>query len=69
MSNVIQFLAQMGSNAGNLSRTEYAATVTGLGLADAYERALIDRDPGALNVLLGGRESMRCIVWPTEACT
>lgn len=69
MSNVIQFLAAMGSNPGKLSPAEYAATVTRLGLDDAYEQALIDRNPSALNALLGGRESMRCIVWPTEACT
>lgn len=66
MSNVIQFLAEMGSRTGKLSTAEYAATVTSLGFDNAYERALIDRDPAALNELLGGRESMRCIVWPTE---
>jgi hypothetical protein len=69
MSNVIQFLAAMGSDSGHFSAAEYAANVTGLGLPDAYERALIDRDTGALSVLLRGRESMRCIVWPTEAST
>ncbi len=67
MSNVIEFLAAMGRRPGTLSAAEFAATVTSLGLDHACERALIDRDVGALNQLLGGREGMRCIVWPTEA--
>jgi hypothetical protein len=69
MSHVIQFLAAMGSSPGKLSAVEYAATVSSLGFDLPCERALIDRDPATLNELLGGRESMRCIVWPTEGFT
>ena len=69
MSHVIQFLAAMGRNTGKLSAVEYAATVSSLGLDRPCERALIDRDPAALNELLDGRDNMRCIVWPTEGFT
>ena len=69
MSHVIQFLAAMGRNTDKLSAVEYAATVSRLGLDHPCEQALIDRDPAALNELLGGRDNMRCIVWPTEGFT
>jgi len=69
MSHVIQFLAAMGSDSGKLSAVEYAATVSSQGFDHPCERALIDREPAALNALLGGRHDMRCIVWPTEGFT
>lgn len=67
MSNVIQFLAEMGSNPGMLSAAGYAANVSALDVDAAQRQALIDKDQSALNGLLGGREKMRCVIWPVEA--
>lgn len=68
MSNVIAFLEQMGNNAAlaHQSPESYAAAVEALGLADAPRQALLDRDPAALNGLLGGRVQMMCFLLPAD---
>lgn len=60
MSNAIQFLEAMGSNAslGRLSAAEYAAAVAQLDADEAQQQALLDRNHVALNGLLDGRPKM-----------
>jgi len=65
MSNVIQFLVAMGANPV-MNAAEYAASVVTLDADDLQRQALMERDQDTLNKLLGGREQMRCIVWPVE---
>jgi len=60
MSNVIQFLERMGSNA-DFDRG-YLTSVTALDVADAQRRALLDRDHAGLSRLLEGRAEMRCFI-------
>lgn len=69
MSNVIHFLEALGSNPAltKLSAAQYAATVAALDVDDSQRQALLDRDQTALNGLLGGRDEMRCVVWPVDA--
>lgn len=64
MSNAIQFLEAMGSNAAmsRLSAGDYAAVIAGLDADGSQQRALLERDPIALNGLLGGRAKMRFFV-------
>lgn len=64
MSNVIQFLEAMGRNPGvhGTSAADYAATVALLEIDGAQQKALLDRNPVALNGLLQGREKMFCMV-------
>lgn len=68
MSNVIQFLEAMGSNPAmtRLSARDYAATVAALDVDAEQRQALVDRDPAALNNLLGGRATMLCTLFPSE---
>lgn len=66
MSNVIRFLETLGSNPARLSTAEYAAAVAALEVDDTERQALMDRDQAALNDLLGGREKMLCLVWPSD---
>ncbi len=68
MSNVITFLEKMGNNAALASQSpeDYAAAVDALGLDNAPRQALLDRDPAALNGLLGGRLKMMCLLFPAD---
>lgn len=68
MSNVISFLEQMGRNPALAGRSPeaYANAVDALALDDAPRQALLDRDAGALNDLLGGRLKMMCFLFPAE---
>lgn len=68
MSNVIVFLESLGRNPAlaTASGDEYAAAVDALGLDDAPRQALLDRDPAALNALLGGRLKMMCLLFPAD---
>ncbi|MBW8367187.1 MAG: hypothetical protein K0M70_04935 [Arenimonas sp.] len=68
MSNVITFLEKMGNNPSlaSQSQEDYAAAVDALGLDDAPRQALLDRDPSALNGLLGGRMEMMCLLYPAD---
>lgn len=68
MSNVIAFLEQMGNNPALASQSpeDYAAAVDALGLDDAPRQALLERDPSALNDLLGGRPKMMCFLFPAD---
>lgn len=68
MSNVIAFLEKMGNNPALASQSpeDYAAAVDALGLDDAPRQALLDRDPSALNSLLGGRLQMMSILFPAD---
>lgn len=71
MSNAIQFLESLGSNAAltRLSAVEYAATVASLDVHAGHRQALLDRDADALSGLLGGRETMRCLIFQGEGLT
>jgi hypothetical protein len=64
MSNVIRFLETMGSK--QLPTVEYEATVAALELDATHRQALLDCDPAQLNDLLGGRNSMCCLVVAAE---
>lgn len=68
MSNVIAFLEAMGQDAakGQLQGEDYSAAVDALGLDDAPRQALLQRDAGSLNDLLGGRHSVLCALFPAD---
>ena len=68
MSNVIQFLESMGKNAvlSNMSPEEYTTAVKALGVDDAAQHALLNRDQNALNNSLGGRIKMMMVLVPAE---
>lgn len=68
MSNSLQFLVAMGSNAhmAQLNPAQYAAAVAALELDDDSRAALLDRDGDRLGVLLGGRQIMSCLIAPAE---
>lgn len=65
MTNVIRFLESLGSKPA-LSTADYTATVAALDADDAQRKLLLNRDCGALNDLIGGRERMVCSVWKPE---
>lgn len=60
MSNLIQFLETLGSNAAasRMSAQDYAAAVAALEADEPSRQALLDRDADALNRSLGGRSKM-----------
>ncbi len=60
MSNAIQFLETMGTDAsrGRLSAAEYADAVAKLDADESQRRALMERDHAELNALLSGRETV-----------
>ena len=64
MSNAIQFLEAMGSNAaiGRLSAADYAAAVAQIAVDDFQQRALLERDQVALISLLDGRPTMMFMI-------
>ncbi|HEY9144330.1 MAG TPA: hypothetical protein VIM90_09880 [Arenimonas sp.] len=68
MSDLIQFLEHMGSDArlSHLNETDYLAAVEAASLDDAPKQALRSRDAGMLNELAGGRLQMMCILFPAE---
>ncbi len=68
MSNVIAFLEKMGNNAALAQQApqDYAAAVQALDVDHASRQALLDRDPSALNALLGGRLKMMCFLLPAD---
>ena len=68
MSNVIRFLEAMGQDAalGRLQDAGYAAAVAALGLDDAAREALLRRDAGGLNALLGGRSNVLSLLVPAD---
>lgn len=57
MSNTIQFLESLGSKPA-LSPADYAATIAALDFDIAHQQVLLQKDPQALNDLLGGRTVM-----------
>lgn len=56
MSVAIRFLETMGSNA--LIAANYDGAVAGLEVDELHRKALLQRNPVALNDLLGGRSTM-----------
>ncbi len=64
MSNVIQFLETMGSNAamGRMSTADYLAAVAALDADQSSRRALLARDSGDLVQALNARPFMMCMV-------
>lgn len=61
MSNTIQFLELLGSKPA-LSPADYAATIAALDFDIAHQQVLLQKDPQALNDLLGGRMVMAMFV-------
>ena len=68
MSNVIQFLESMGSNArlARMSPEAYAAAVAALDADVETKSALGTRRPEWLGEIMGGRETMICAVFSPE---
>jgi len=68
MSNVIEFLETLGSNPAmtRLSAADYAAAVAALDVDEAQKEALLNGDRDALNGLLGGRDTMLCVVFSPD---
>ncbi|MBB5208451.1 hypothetical protein [Chiayiivirga flava] len=65
MSNIIGFLESIGRT--RLSEAQYAAAVATLDIDAAQRDALLRRDAGALNDLLGGRATqMMMMLFPVE---
>lgn len=60
MSQVIQFLEQLGRDAAQT--TDYAARVAALDIEPAARAALIGRDAAELNRVVGGRKQSYCLV-------
>jgi hypothetical protein len=65
MSNVIRFLEDMGGRPA-LTAAEYAANVAALDAGTPQKRALLDRDPDALNGLLSGRKKVLCAIFAAD---
>ena len=68
MSDVIRVLEELGRNpslsmAGN---EKYFASVSASALDSAQRHALLGRDMDALNELVGGRNTMRCLIATPE---
>lgn len=57
MLNAINFLEALGSSPAlaRLSAADYESVIASLDADGAQQQALLDRDPAALNGLLGGR--------------
>lgn len=66
MSNVVEFLEALSTQASGLSESEYAQAVEASGLDAATQHALLARDPAALNAALGGRATVLAFVMPAE---
>lgn len=64
MSTTVRFLESVGSKP--LSSVDYAAAVALLGIDEPQRQALMDRDQGALNSLLGERNTMYCLIVAAE---
>ena len=60
-SQVIRFLEALGSNPVGMS--DFNASVTMLDIDAEQRRALLDGNGTALSNALGGRETMRCLVF------
>jgi len=68
MSNVIQFLESMGSDASRsrLTAAGYAQALADLDVAPEARCALLQRDAAALNALLGGRDKILFALLPVD---
>jgi hypothetical protein len=68
MSNVIQFLETMGSNAAmaRMSAADYLATVAALDADESSRQALFARDSVKLGAALDARPFMMCMVVAPE---
>lgn len=60
--SIVQFLETLGASPNQLSAANYAHAVEALGLDDAARDALLARDAGEINRVVGGRTEMRCFV-------
>lgn len=68
VSNVIQFLESMGSNAlmARMTMAEYELAIEGLEVADEQRIALSKRDQKAVGLSLDVRPSMLCFVFAPD---
>lgn len=63
MPQTIQFLEALGRNPAPI---DYAAAVARLDVDEPQRQALLDRNPAALNDLLGGRHKMFLLILPAD---
>jgi hypothetical protein len=66
MSNAIQFLESLGGSAEPMSAEQYARAVAALDVDAGLRQALLERDGGRINQLLGGRGSMMLVLAPAD---
>jgi hypothetical protein len=60
--SIVQFLETLGASPGELSAASYAKAVEALALSADAHAALLARDAGGVNRLLGGRVAMRSLI-------
>src|SRR5688572_29923332 len=66
MSNVVQFLESLACNPKSMSPQALADAVALTSLGAAEREALMSRNVDALNLVVGGRASMMCMIVPAE---
>lgn len=66
MSKVIDFLQALGDGSTTAADAGFVAAVDALGVDDAMRQALINRDQDAINLILGGRQNVFCLLVPAE---
>ncbi|GAB2651759.1 hypothetical protein [Arenimonas aestuarii] len=66
MSKVIDFLQALGDGSATTAEAGLVAAVDALGVDDAMRQALINRDQDAINLILGGRQNVFCLLVPAE---
>jgi hypothetical protein len=66
MSNAIQFLESLGGTAAPMTAEQYAQAVAALDVDAGLRQALLERDSGRINQLLGGRGSMMLVLAPAD---
>jgi hypothetical protein len=66
MSNAIAFLESLGSTSEPMTAEQYARAVAGLDVDAGLRQALLARDGGRVNALLGGRGSMMLVLAPAD---
>lgn len=66
MSNVVGFLEALSLDARGLSEGAFTQAVEAANFDATTRQALLQRDPAALNMVLGGRTSVAALIFPAE---
>ena len=66
MSKVIDFLQALGDGSATTADAGFVAAVDALEVDDAMRQALLNRDQDAINLILGGRQNVFCLLVPAE---